>query len=70
MADEKQPPLPTALTHKAITTFQRDGKWFLAEFEVNPYTGATGAMKAIEAGPTKDYLIEKFKLHVIELGLI
>lgn len=57
-------------TNTSITTFQKDGKWFLAEFKVNPFTGKVGEMKTTEVGPSRDLMIERFKIRVVELGLI
>ena len=62
----------STLTHTALGVFKDEkiGVWYVAEIKYNPTTNQVGEINKVEAGPMRDFAIEKFKLEAVEHNLV
>lgn len=64
--------VPVSFTHEAIGTFKHPdtGVWMVAVIKFNPVTGDVSELNSIEAGPSRDYAVERFKLEAVQRDIV
>lgn len=72
LGSSKEEKVTPNFTHEALGIFKNEktGAWCVAVIKYDPVTKVAGAIEEVEAGESRDFGIEKFKILASEKDLV